>query len=147
MAQTKETALGEALKAAVQSISKKKQTEMIAGHLYTSYPVFKQFKPLAIGIHEALGAALPQYEAQLIGRVLSNHCRKPRYLKSVARGGKRFALDGKPAGVVSDEEKAAAHKQCEDLEARAQLAAQTAKPLAAKPAEDSTTDAAPPAAE
>lgn len=139
MAQNKETALSEALKAAVQSMSKKKQTEMIAGNLYTSYPVFKQFKPLAIGIHEALAAALPQYDTQLIGRVLSNHCRKPRYLKSVARGGKRFALDGKPAGVVSDDEKAAALKQCETLEERARLAAQTAKPKAVTEAETSTT--------
>ena len=134
MAQNKETALSEALKAAVQSMSKKKQTEMIAGNLYSSYPVFKQFKPLAIGIHEALAAALPQYDTQLIGRVLSNHCRKPRYLKSVARGGKRFALDGKPVGAVTEEEQAAAQRQCEQLEERARLAEQTAKPQAAAPA-------------
>ncbi|WP_373280371.1 ProQ/FINO family protein [Iodobacter fluviatilis] len=33
-----------------------------------------------------------------------------RYLKSVARGGKRFDLNGKPAGDVTAEEKAAAAK-------------------------------------
>lgn len=138
MANQKETALGVALKAAVQSMSKKKQTEMISGQLYNNYPVFKQFKPLAIGIHEALAAALPQYDPQLIGRVLSNHCRKPRYLKSVARGGKRFSLENKPVGAVTEEEQAVAQRQCEALEARATLSAQTAKPQASAPAQEAS---------
>jgi len=103
-----ETALGAALKSAVQSLSKKKQTEMIAEHVYSKFEVFRQFRPLALGIHESLIAALPQFDANLISRVVANHCRKPRYVKSLARGGKRFDLAGKPAGEVSAEEKKAA---------------------------------------
>ncbi|MEN3031327.1 MULTISPECIES: ProQ/FINO family protein [Chromobacterium] len=106
-----ETALGAALKSAVQSLSKKKQTEMIADHIYGKFDVFRQFRPLALGIHESLIASLPQFDSALISRVVANHCRKPRYLKSLARGGKRFDLSGKPQGEVSAEEKRAAELQ------------------------------------
>ena len=63
---TQETALGAALKSAVQTMSKKKQTDMIADYLYSKYDVFKRFKPLAIGIEKDLVEALPQFDAALI---------------------------------------------------------------------------------
>ncbi len=66
-----ETALGAALKSAVQTMSKKKQTDMIADHIYGKYDVFKRFKPLAVGIDQDLVAALPQYDPALIARVLA----------------------------------------------------------------------------
>ena len=68
---TQETALGAALKSAVQTMSKKKQTDLIADHIYGKYDVFKRFKPLALGIDKDLVAALPQYDPALIARVLS----------------------------------------------------------------------------
>lgn len=98
---TQETALGAALKSAVQTMSKKKQTEMIADHIYGKYDVFKRFKPLALGIDQDLIAALPQYDSALIARVLANHCRRPRYLKALARGGKRFDLNNRFKGEVT----------------------------------------------
>ncbi|MCF2981247.1 ProQ/FINO family protein [Neisseria gonorrhoeae] len=105
---TQETALGAALKSAVQTMSKKKQTEMIADHIYGKYDVFKRFKPLALGIDQDLIAALPQYDSALIARVLANHCRRPRYLKALARGGKRFDLNNRFKGEVTPEEQAIA---------------------------------------
>lgn len=107
---SQETALGAALKSAVQTMSKKKQTDMIAEHIYRKYDVFKYFKPLAIGIDQDLIAALPQYDSALIARVLANHCRRPRYIKSLARGGKRFDLNNRFKGEVSPEEKAIAQQ-------------------------------------
>lgn len=107
---TQETALGAALKSAVQTMSKKKQTDMIADHIYSKYDVFKRFKPLAVGIDQALVEALPQYDPALIARVLANHCRRPRYLKSLARGGKRFDLNNRFKGEVSAEEQAIAQQ-------------------------------------
>ena len=77
-----ETALGAALKSAVQTMSKKKQTDMIADHIYGKYDVFKRFKPLAVGIDQDLVAALPQYDPALIARVLANHCRRPTLSES-----------------------------------------------------------------
>ncbi|BEV70578.1 ProQ/FINO family protein [Paludibacterium sp. THUN1379] len=126
-----ETALGAALKSAVQSLSKKKQTEMIAEHVYNKFEVFRQFRPLALGIHESLIAALPQFDPVLIARVVANHCRKPRYIKSVARGGKRFDLAGKPSGEVKPEEKKAAELQ--------------SLPKPAAPVPEPAADAVPPA--
>ncbi len=105
-----ETALGAALKSAVQTMSKKKQTDMIADHIYGKYDVFKRFKPLAVGIDQDLVAALPQYDPALIARVLANHCRRPRYLKSLARGGKRFDLNNRFKGEVSAEEQTIAQQ-------------------------------------
>lgn len=107
---TQETALGAALKSAVQTMSKKKQTDMIAEHIYNKYDVFKRFKPLAVGIDQDLIVALPQYDPTLIARVLANHCRRPRYLKALARGGKRFDLNNRFKGEVSTEEQAIAQQ-------------------------------------
>lgn len=89
-------------------MSKKKQTEMIADHIYGKYDVFKRFKPLALGIDQDLITALPQYDPTLIARVLANHCRRPRYLKALARGGKRFDLNNRFKGEVTPEEQAIA---------------------------------------
>ena len=140
-----ETALGAALKTAVQSLSKKSQTEMIAAHVYAKYDVFKRFLPLALGIHEALIAELPQFDAQLVARVLANHCRRQRYIKSLARGGKRFDLAMKPVGVVSAEEKAAAERMVQPRPAKTDAAAPVAAEVPAAEAvgaEAAKTDSA-----
>ncbi|MBR6026390.1 MAG: osmoprotectant transport activator ProQ [Neisseriaceae bacterium] len=105
-----ETSLGIALKEAVQTLSRKKQTELIANHIYSKYEVFSRFKPLAIGIDQDLIKAMPQYDSQLILRVLSTHCRRPRYIRSLARGGKRFDLNNRFRGDISREEQEVAQK-------------------------------------
>ena len=107
----RETALGMALKSAVETMSKKKQTEMIAEYIYGKYDVFKRFKTLSVGIENDLIQALGQFSPELIKRVLANHCRRPKYIKSVARGGKRFNLDNRFQGEVSEEERLHALEQ------------------------------------
>lgn len=151
---TKETALGAALKSAVQTMSKKKQTDMIADHIYNKYDVFKRFKPLALGIDQDLAAELPQFDPALIARVLANHCRRPRYLKALARGGKRFDLNNRFKGEVSPEEQAVAqqhpavqqalaaqaeHKAAAEAQ-KAQQPAATETPVSEAPAESETPD-------
>ncbi|WP_153708156.1 ProQ/FINO family protein [Eikenella corrodens] len=148
---TQETALGAALKSAVQTMSKKKQTDLIADHIYGKYDVFKRFKPLALGIDKDLVAALPQYDPALIARVLSNHCRRPRYLKSLARGGKRFDLNNRFKGEISPEEQAIAqqHPAVQEMLARQaakqaeQQAAEAEAAVAEQPAEAAAETAAP----
>lgn len=136
---TQETALGAALKSAVQTMSKKKQTDMIADHIYGKYDVFKRFKPLALGIDQDLAAAMPQYDPALIARVLANHCRRPRYLKALARGGKRFDLNNRFKGEVSAEEQAIAaqHPIVKEILAR-QAAKQTRVPASEATAPEAT---------
>ena len=136
---TQETALGAALKSAVQTMSKKKQTDMIADHIYSKYDVFKRFKPLAVGIDQDLVAALPQFDPSLIARVLANHCRRPRYLKSLARGGKRFDLNNRFKGEVSSEEQAIAQQH---PAVQQDLAAQAARKATAQEEQPETASAA-----
>ena len=135
---TQETALGAALKSAVQTMSKKKQTDMIADHIYSKYDVFKRFKPLAVGIDQDLVAALPQFDPSLIARVLANHCRRPRYLKSLARGGKRFDLNNRFKGEVSPEEQAIAQQH---PAVQQDLAAQAARKATAQEEQPETAAA------
>lgn len=132
---SQETALGAALKNAVQTMSKKKQTEMIAEYIYGKYDVFKRVKPLAIGIEKELVEALPQFDAGLINRVLSNHCRRPKYIKAVARGGKRFNLNNRFQGEVTAEEQAHALSQPGIKEAIEKQDARRAEAAAAKNAQ------------
>ena len=101
---TQETALGAAFKQAVQTMSKRQQTELISEHIYKKYEVFSKFKPLALGIEQDLIADLPQFSAELIMRVMANHCHRPKYLKAIARGGKRFNLNNRFQGEISAEE-------------------------------------------
>ncbi|MDO4640795.1 MAG: ProQ/FINO family protein [Neisseria sp.] len=124
---TQETALGAALKTAVQTMSKKKQTDMIADHIYGKYDVFKRFKPLAVGIDQDLAAAMPQYDPSLIARVLANHCRRPRYLKALAKGGKRFDLNNRFKGEVTPEEQQIAAQNPAVKESLERLAAKKAE--------------------
>ena len=138
---TQETALGAALKSAVQTMSKKKQTDMIADHIYNKYDVFKRFKPLAVGIDQDLITALPQFDPTLIARVLANHCRRPRYLKALARGGKRFDLNNRFKGEVTPEEQAIAQQHPSMQQAQAAQAERQAASKAA-PAADATEAAA-----
>lgn len=139
---TQETALGAALKSAVQTMSKKKQTEMIADHIYGKYDVFKRFKPLALGIDQDLIAALPQYDAALIARVLANHCRRPRYLKALARGGKRFDLNNRFKGEVTPEEQAITQNHPFVQQALQQQSAQAAAETPSVEAEAAESSAA-----
>ena len=134
---TQETALGAALKSAVQTMSKKKQTDMIAEHIYNKYDVFKRFKPLAVGIDQDLITALPQFDPALIARVLANHCRRPRYLKALARGGKRFDLNNRFKGEVTPEEQAIAPQHPSLQQAQA---AQAERATVAAPQADNATD-------
>lgn len=137
---TQETALGAALKNAVQTMSKKKQTEMIAEYLYSKYDVFKKFKPLAIGIEKELVEALPQFDATLINRVLSNHCKRPKYIKAIARGGKRFNLNHRFQGDVTAEEQQYALSQPGIKEAIEKQDARRAEAAAKKANTTTTTD-------
>ena len=105
---------------------------MIADYIYGKFDVFKRFKPLALGIDQDLIAAMPQYDSALIMRVLANHCRRPRYLKALARGGKRFDLNNRFKGEVTPEEQAVAAQNPMVKEMLEKQAARRAEAEAAK---------------
>ena len=75
---------------------------------------------------------MPQYDSTLIMRVLANHCRRPRYLKALARGGKRFDLNNRFKGEVTPEEQAVAAQNPMVKEMLEKQAAHRAEAEAAK---------------
>lgn len=76
--------------------------------LRAEYPVFREYLPLAIGIRVAVYAAAPGVTRETINCALAMHCRCDNYLKAIAAGGSRYALDGTPSGEVSEEHRTAA---------------------------------------
>jgi ProP effector len=77
------------------------------------YSIFAQFKPLKLGIHKDL---LERQFATLqeLRPALTRHTSDSRYLRAVAAGGPRFALDGTEVGEVSEEEKSIASTWIKD---------------------------------
>lgn len=76
--------------------------------LTTSYSVFAEGRPLAIGIHKAIQARQPELDGRALRLALRLHTSSTRYLKAVANGSQRFDLEGNPAGEITAEQKAQA---------------------------------------
>lgn len=72
--------------------------------------------PLAIGINDALCAAMPDIGAGPIRRALAYWCNRPRYLSVLAAGAERHGLDG-VQGVVTEEQAADAAERLKTLQA------------------------------
>lgn len=132
---TQETALGAALKSAVQTLSKRQQTQLVSDYIYKKYDVLNRCRPLALDTEQHLIEALPQFDPQIVSRVLANHCRRPKYLVNVAMGGKRFNLQGRFDGKITPEEQQYALEQPNIADGVAKLQAR----LAAKKAKKSPT--------
>jgi hypothetical protein len=71
-------------------------------------PVFRDYLPLALRIREALHAAFPDATRTAVIHALAMHGRCDNYLKAIAAGGARYALDGAPSGEVSQAHRVAA---------------------------------------
>ncbi|MDR1708905.1 MAG: ProQ/FinO family protein [Candidatus Accumulibacter sp.] len=71
--------------------------------LQQKYPVFRECKPLAIGIDKqllALEADLPRKTLRL---ALGMHTHSSRYLRAMEKADRRFNLDGSPGSEVPEE--------------------------------------------
>ncbi|MBK7542837.1 MAG: ProQ/FinO family protein [Candidatus Competibacteraceae bacterium] len=67
--------------------------------------VLAEFKPLKLGVHRDLRAALDGVSGVKIGKALLCHTNHGRYLETLAAGGPRYALDGFEVGAVSLKER------------------------------------------
>jgi ProP effector len=83
--------------------------------LATSFAVFRECRPLALGIHKTIIARMPEIDAAQLRLALRMHTASTRYLKALQASGERFDLDG-----AAQEEQEAQRKRQEKL---AQLAA------------------------
>jgi ProP effector len=73
--------------------------------LSSSFPVFRDCLPLAIGIHKAVKERLPDIDRDKLRTAMRIHTASTRYLKSLSNGQARFDLDGQPAGEVTAEQR------------------------------------------
>jgi ProP effector len=70
--------------------------------LQTTFPVFRDCLPLAIGIDKQLLARLPGLDRKTLRSALGMHTHSLRYLKALERAIVRVDLDGQPADEIPD---------------------------------------------
>lgn len=73
--------------------------------LIAAFPAFRDGRPLAIGIHKAIRARLPDLDAGALRTALKRYTASTKYLKAIASGEQRFDLDGNPAGEITAEQR------------------------------------------
>ena len=73
--------------------------------LRSTFPVFQECRPLAIGIHKAILERIPGINPQQLRLAMRMHTSSARYLKALTNGETRFDLDGNVAGTVTPEQK------------------------------------------
>lgn len=78
--------------------------------LTTQFTVFKEARPLAIGIHKAILERMPDLTKEKVSKALRFHTGTTRYLKALSQAERRYDLDGNEAGEVTEEQREAATK-------------------------------------
>lgn len=70
--------------------------------LQNDFPVFRDSKPLVIGIDKQLLARLPELDRKTLRIALGIHTHSTRYLKAVANGITRFDLQGNAGDALTE---------------------------------------------
>lgn len=70
--------------------------------LQKSFPVFREYRPLAIGIDKQLLARLPDLDRKILRIALGIHTHSQRYIKSMTTATTRFDLDGNATDALTD---------------------------------------------
>lgn len=89
----------------------------------------RAIRPLKIGIHQDLKAALPEVDLKALRQAMSYHTRRLAYLRAVERGGERIDLNGNPVEPVTPEQQVHATEKLKEAKAYLQ-AKQAAQPPA-----------------
>jgi len=71
--------------------------------LQEQYVVFRESRPLAIGVDKQLLAARPEIDRKLLRLALRTHTASVRYLKAMEKASQRFDLDGNAVAELSEE--------------------------------------------
>ncbi len=72
--------------------------------LYAEYPVFRDYLPLAIGIHKTFSERIPGLAKGQVWAAMQHHTGSTRYLKAIVEGAPRYDLDGNACGAVTAEQ-------------------------------------------
>ena len=73
--------------------------------LVANFAVFRECRPLALGIHKAISARMPEVDTAQLRLALRMHTASTRYLKALQSAGERFDLDATAAGEVTAEQR------------------------------------------
>lgn len=73
-----------------------------------NFSVFRECKPLAIGIDKQLCTQMPGLDKKALRIALGLHTKSLQYLKSIEKAATRFNLDGTAAGDVDEAHRARA---------------------------------------
>lgn len=103
--------LSRAMAKTLAKLSRREQLRQAEAEIYRRFAVFARFRPLAHGIFEPLCAALPQFDPEILQRVLQLHCARLRYLKAIRQGGARFDLHNHARGEILPSEQADAQRK------------------------------------
>jgi ProP effector len=82
--------------------------------LQAEFSVFRDYKPLAIGIHKQLMERMPDLGKSKVRVALHGHTASTRYLKALTEGAPRLDLDGQPTGEVTVEQQTMAVQTLRD---------------------------------
>jgi len=77
------------------------QARELLKQLQKRYAAFRDCTPLAIGVDKLLIAAEPSLNRKVLRIALGMHTGSTKYLKEIARGGKRVDLTGHPMDEVT----------------------------------------------
>jgi len=91
-----------------ENTPRKPNRDAVLDALVERYAVFKEAKPLMIGVHKAIMEHQPELTKPQVSKALRIHTAQTRYLKALAQASERFDLDGNPAGEVTQEQRDAA---------------------------------------
>lgn len=79
--------------------------------LQEQYAVFRECRPLAIGVDKQLLAARPELDRKALRLALRSHTASVRYLKAMEKATQRFDLDGNAVADVAEEHRTHATEQ------------------------------------
>lgn len=86
-----------------ESLAKLENLKNARAALLERHAVLKENKPLAIGICKQLAECEKDFSKKLLRTILHFHTRNVSYLKNVAKGGKRFNLDGTESSDIEQQ--------------------------------------------
>lgn len=96
------------------AVETKLNARSVKERLHEMFPVFRSALPLAIGIHRAVFARLPDIPVPIVKAAISLHTSSTPYLKSISAAMERYDLDGAVAGEVTEEQRALATSQLKE---------------------------------
>lgn len=83
----------------------KRPPNPVLERLNAEFAVFRDGKPLAVGIHRAIRERLSDLGYHPLSQALKLHVGSTRYLKAIAVGEDRFDLDGNPVSKITEEQR------------------------------------------